>query len=132
MRYSQRKTAPPRRRTRPSTANPIGAFELHYTLELEDERNGTVSGGWKVVPIAPLRGETAAAALQPGSTFRQIVDRLAPEHTVVTFWVYTDSFPLFRRLRDYLYERNVEVAGRPLPPGHPIASARGGTVSRGQ
>ena len=113
-------------------ANPIGPFELHYTLELDDERNGTVSGSWQVVPIAPLRGETAAAALQPGSTFRQIVDRLAPEHTVVTFWVYPESFALYRQLRDYLHQHNIEVAGRPLPPGYAIASSRDGKKSRGQ
>ena len=41
-------------------------------------------------------------------------------------------FDLFRRLRDYLAERDVVVAGRPLPDGVPIASSRRGTASRGQ
>ena len=54
------------------------------------------------------------------------------QQTAVTFWVYPDSFDLFRRLRDLLYERDVVVAGRPLPDGVPIASSRRGTVSRGQ
>ena len=52
--------------------------------------------------------------------------------TAVTFWVYPDSFPAYRRLRDYLYDRDVVVAGRPLPDGTPIASRREGTASRGQ
>ena len=53
--------------------------------------------------------------------------------TVVTFFVYPDSFAAFRQLRDYLYERDVVVAGRPLPIGAPItASSKNGTRSRGQ
>jgi hypothetical protein len=85
-----------------------------------------------VEPLEPRRGESAEAALASGSAFRQTADRLDPEFAVVTFWVYEDSFPLFRALRDYLYERGIEVAGRPLPMGHPIASSRHGTASRGQ
>jgi hypothetical protein len=72
------------------------------------------------------------AALREGSAFRHVIDGIDTEQTVVTFWVYADSFPLFRRLRDYLYERDVVVAGRPLPDGFPIASSRQGSVSRGQ
>jgi len=35
-------------------------------------------------------------------------------------------------MRDYLYEHELEVAGRPLPEGMPIACSKFGTVSRGQ
>jgi hypothetical protein len=72
------------------------------------------------------------AALAEGSEFRQVIDGIDPQQTVVTIWVHADSFALYRRLRDYLYDRDVIVAGRPLPEGHPIASSRQGTVSRGQ
>ncbi len=113
-------------------ANPLGAFELHYTLELQDDRSGAVNGSWQVVPIAAQRGETAVAALRPGSMFRQIVDRLDPEHTTVTFWVYPDSFALYRQLRDLLHRSNVEVAGRPLPEGTLIGASPNGRKSRGQ
>lgn len=128
-------------------AGPIGAFRLRYTLERErgllDAVSGQVvpqsSGGyryglseWQVEPILPTSGETAAAALAEGSEFRQIADRLDPQLTAVTFWVYPDSFDLYRRLRDLLYEHDVVVAGRPLPEGIPIASSRRGSVSRGQ
>ena len=78
------------------------------------------------------RGETLQTALVDGSEFRQIVDGLDPERTAVTFWVYPDSFELFRRLRDILYQRDIIVAGRPLPDGIPIASSRRGSISRGQ
>ena len=87
---------------------------------------------WVLEPIASLRGETAQQALAPGSEFRQIIEGQQLSNTVVTFWVYPDSFPLLRQLRDYLYERGAEVAARPLPPGQPIAASRNGTASRGQ
>jgi hypothetical protein len=125
---------------------PVGAFRLRYVVERErgstdglggsnpDPDSGfrfTVSG-WVVEPLAVQRGETGDAAMTPTSAFRQIADSLDPDLSVVTFWVYPDSFPLYRRLRDYLYERGIEVAGRPLPLGYPIASSRSGSVSRGQ
>jgi hypothetical protein len=128
-------------------AGPIGAFRLRYTVERErgllDAVAGQAvpesSGGfryglseWQVEPMLPVRGETAETALVQGSDFRQLVDGIDPQQTVVTFWVYPDSFALFRRLRDFLYTRDVVVAGRPLPEGVPIASSRRGSVSRGQ
>jgi hypothetical protein len=126
-------------------AGPIGPFRLRYTLERERGLLDAVSGvpetsgsfrygltSWQVEPILADRGESAEAALADGSEFRQVVDRIDPQQTVVTFWIYPDSFPLFRRLRDFLYERDVVVAGRPLPDGIPIASSRRGSVSRGQ
>jgi hypothetical protein len=128
-------------------AGPIGPFRLQYAVERERSLLDAVAGqavpegsggfrygvsDWQLEPILPERGDTAEAALTEGSEFRQIIDRIDPQQTVVTFWVYPDSFALFRRLRDFLYEREVVVAGRPLPEGVPIASSRRGTVSRGQ
>jgi hypothetical protein len=125
----------------------VGPFRLRYVLERErDLLDGGLPGAapndranfrfgitsWEVVPVADERGETADAALVPGSTFRRTVDALEPQQTAVTLWVYADSFPLYRRLRDYLHEHDVVVAGRPLPEGVPIASSRRGSASRGQ
>ncbi len=128
------------------SAGPAGAFRMRYTLERERAVLDPVgadaapaSSGfrfglsdWVLEPVSRPRGETADAALRAGSEFRQIADGIDPRQTAVTFWVYPDSFAIFRRLRDYLYERDVTVAGRPLPPGVPIASSRRGSVSRGQ
>jgi hypothetical protein len=127
-------------------SGPVGPFRLHYTVERErgllDALAGDVSpsGGayryglsaWQVEPLAAVRGETFEEALAPGSEFRRVVEGIDPRQTVITFWVYPDSFALFRRLRDLLYERELIVAGRPLPDGVPIASSRRGTASRGQ
>jgi hypothetical protein len=125
---------------------PVGAFRLRYTVERE--RTGVDSSlpggapagggfrygmtGWEAEPILSPRGETADAALRSGSAFRQVVDLLDAQQTAVTLWVYPDSFGLYRSLRDYLHERGLVVAGRPLPDGVPIASSRRGTRSRGQ
>jgi hypothetical protein len=88
--------------------------------------------GWEVVATEADRGETESAALAAGSAFRHVIDALDVNQTAVTLWVYPDSFALYRRLRDYLHDHDVTVAGRPLPDGVPIASSRNGTISRGQ
>lgn len=122
----------------------IGAFRLRYTIEreknaLEGFAAGPVSGGyryglseWFIEPMTDDRGEPIELALRENSAFRQRVDQLDSQITVVTFWVYADSFELFRRLRDHLYERGIEVAGRPLTEGSLISASRHGTASRGQ
>jgi hypothetical protein len=125
----------------------VGAFRLRYTVERE---RGIVEGAtpnsppnananfryglssWHVETLHTRRGETLEAALAPNSEFRHVVDSLDPRQSVITFWVYPDSFPVYRQLRDLLYDRDIVVAGRPLPEGVPISSSRHGTVSRGQ
>jgi hypothetical protein len=126
---------------------PAGAFRLRYTLERErntldavfataaPSAHGSFSYGlseWVAEPVAPIRGEPGDAALARGSQFRLLVDSLDPQTAAVTFWVYPDSFDLYRRLRDYLAERDITVAGRPLPEGVPITCSRRGSRSRGQ
>jgi hypothetical protein len=125
----------------------VGPFRLHYTLERERGMMDAVLPGaapeanagfryglshWTVEPVAPIRGEALPAALGKDSEFRRLVDSLDAEQAVVTFWVYPDSFALYRQLRDYLHERDLVVAGRPLPMGMAISCARDGSLSRGQ
>jgi hypothetical protein len=127
---------------------PIGAFRLRYVLERDRGSMDALAGGglepststgfryglseWKVEPIALQRGEDQTAALHPRSEFRQIVDHVDPRSAVVTFCVYPDSFALYRRLRDYLYARDIEVAARLIPPGAFIRASRHGTASQSQ
>lgn len=126
-------------------AGPVGAFRLNYLVErdrgaFDGPSSAAPDGGsyryglsaWEAVPVMSVRGEPGDAALADGSEFRRVIDGIDTQLTVVTFWVYPDSFALYRRLRDFLYERDVVVAGRPLPDGLPIASSRRGSVSRGQ
>jgi hypothetical protein len=118
-------------------AGPFGAFRLRYTIERE---RGIIDLGasrihlskWEIEPVTEDRGETEAAALAAGSAFHRIVDFLDPRQHVVTIFVYPDSFALFRRLRDYLYDRDLVVAGNPWAEGRPITFAPDGFRSRGQ
>jgi hypothetical protein len=124
--------------------SPVGAFRWRYVLERErslmDGPGASAPAGgryqaslsWQAEPVLPERGETAEKALSSGSDFRRLIDELDPLQTVVTLWVYPDSFPLYRALRDYLHGKEVVVAGRPLPDGMLIGSSRHGTASRGQ
>jgi hypothetical protein len=125
---------------------PVGPFRLLYVLERERGAMDAVPGGlpdpsasfryglasWELEAISPFRGETLESALAPNSEFRQVADRIDPHYATVTFWIDGASFGMYRQLRDYLYARDIDVAGRPLPDGAPIASSRRGTVSRGQ
>jgi hypothetical protein len=124
----------------------VGAFRLRYVVERDRDlldASGLAPSAkanfqahmtyWEVEPTTEERGETMEQALASGSAFRRVMDALDANQTAVTFWVYPDSFALYRRLRDFLHDRDVVVAGRPLPEGHPIAfSTRQGSVSRGQ
>ncbi len=125
---------------------PVGAFELRYTLERErgssldqldlppaEQRQFRYGlGKWELIPVWPVRGDPASDVLKDGSRFRTIVDPLDAEQVVLTFFVYPDSFDLFREIRDYLHGRGFVVAGRPLPAGYPIYGSKNGSISRGQ
>jgi hypothetical protein len=128
------------------TTSPIGAFRVKYVVERSRSAGETFGGtsrpidrnyfGYRlgrftVEPITANRGETIEQALRPTSDFRQTVDALDGQ-TVVTFWVYPDSFAIFRTLREYLYQRGVEVAARPLANGQSIQGSPSGSKSRGQ
>ncbi len=111
---------------------PVGAFRLRYRVEREATDGRLSLTEWVAEPVADDRGEAAGQALAAGSAFRKVIDALDPQQTAVTLWVYPDSFALYRRLRDYLHERDLVVAGRPLPDGVAIRSTKHGSASRGQ
>jgi len=121
-----------------ATTSAIGAFRLRFSFQAVRTLYGDAGSvriqlaSWVVEPTTPLRGEDQEQAMKAGSEFRRLVDRLDPNFTTVTFWVYPDSFALFRSLRDHLYDRGVEIAGRPIPDGNPIGASINGTKSRGQ
>ena len=83
---------------------------------------------WLVDAEANL-GEPFEQALLPASQFRSRLSGLNPQRTVITVWVYPDSFDDFRRLKEQLYRLGYLTAARPLPMGKAIGGSPGGSRS---
>jgi hypothetical protein len=122
---------------------PEGGFRLRYTMErkeipldlaLASGRGGAFAQlkHWTLLPDSPQLGETVEEALAEGSAFRRVLGRHLPGRSTITLWVYSDSFPVFRRLREELYQRGYRVAARPLPDGVPISGSPEGSKSAAQ
>ncbi|MGO8903642.1 MAG: hypothetical protein ACLQU5_35665 [Isosphaeraceae bacterium] len=124
-----------------SQVGPVGSFSLSYVLgranagidELIQRQSIRFDlKGWEIVPESEQRGETYEATRNPVSEYARAVHRLSPGRSVVTFWVYPDSFSLYRRLRAELVAGNFSVAGRPLPEGMTIRGSPMGSASAAQ
>lgn len=124
------------------SVGPIDGFRMHYLVKREvssvaDElRSGyghvrLELGGWKIEPADDLKAEDENEALRVGSSFDRELSKIGSRSTI-TFWVYPDSFALFRRLQSAVHEQGLRVAARPLPFGMPIAGSPRGTRSSGQ
>ena len=70
-------------------------------------------------------------ALRPGSKFARRLQQAKAEASL-TFWVYPESFPAFRKLQAAAHSAGFTVSGRPLPTGMPIAGSPHGSRSAGQ
>lgn len=120
---------------------PVSGFTLKYLIEqqagtaLDGLQYGSamrlVLAGWELDAESDEMGEPLQAALKPGSRF---YDNLlqAKRGTMVTFWVYPDSFKEFAALQKIAHSNGFLVAGRPLPAGIPIAGSPEGSRSLGQ
>lgn len=121
---------------------PIGGFTMHYVAGrmassvVDDLRfgGGMIRIGlkeWRLEPGELIPSETATEAVSKDSLFLRSL-LTAPKDTTLTFWVYPDSFELFRKLQRVAHDRGLTVAGRPLPNGIPIAGSQHGSRSSGQ
>jgi hypothetical protein len=125
-----------------SKVGPVGAFSLEYELvravpgsmeELLDRRSTRYElSGWELLPEYDNRGETYESTRGPLSEFSRTINRLSPERSTLTLWVYPDSFTLFRQIRGELADRGFSVAARPLPEGMTIRGSPMGTQSAAQ
>jgi hypothetical protein len=121
---------------------PVGAFSLEYELvravpgsmeELISRKNVRFElSGWELLPESENRGEAFEATRGPLSEFSRAINRLSPDRSTITLWVYPDSFALFRQVRNDLTERGFSVAARPLPAGMTIRGSPMGTQSAAQ
>lgn len=121
---------------------PINGFNLEYILGVDmisglEELRGGVGGYrmsmryWEIHPESSLRGEPEDVALSHGSKFYQALVS-AGSDTTLTFWVYPDSYGLYRKLQRFAHDQGFPVAGRPLPPGVAISGSPNGTKSASQ
>lgn len=124
------------------TVGPVDGFSMKYVVhrELSTTFDGMrrgygqirlMLGGWKIEPAGDLQAETERQALRVGSAFDRALASADPG-TTMTFWVYPDSFDLYRKLQAAVHEQGLRVAARPLPFGMPIAGSPHGTRSSGQ
>lgn len=131
-----------RYRRHQGTIGPIDGFTMEYVVErqrlsvVEELQHGVAMmrigvTGWKVKPEPGMVGESADEALRSDSRFMTVLSLAEPDSTL-TFWVYPDSFPLYRRLQQFAHAEGFEVAARPLPPGVPIAGSPQGSRSSSQ
>ena len=120
---------------------PVAGFRMDYIVrvrrlstidELRQGASSTVElSQWRLVPEPDLDSEGAEEALKPGSDFLRFL-RGADADTTITFWVYPDSFKIYRRLQEFAHHENFTVAARPLPRGFPITGSPSGSFSSGQ
>ncbi|MEI8022293.1 MAG: hypothetical protein WCH39_29045, partial [Schlesneria sp.] len=121
---------------------PVEGFNMQYLVRVEtlsglDELR-TGQGGyrislsnWQIHPEPETKGETAEVALRKGSKFYQSILGAAPD-TTLTFWVYPDSYAIYRKLQKFTHDHGFSVAGRPLPVGVPISGSPNGSKSASQ
>ncbi len=125
------------------SVGPIRGYTMKYVVErqvlsaIEQLRNGGNGGfrvgvtKWEIEADDDVPQESQAEALQVHSQFFQALSDIGPGSTL-TFWVYPDSFEVYRSLQKHAHSLGYQVAGRPLPFGVPIAGSPSGTRSAGQ
>lgn len=129
-------------RAHQGVVGPIDGFRMQYVVQRQQlstidrlrGAQGIVRIGlsrWELEPTDELRPESYDEAIASGSRFRRAIG-YASSDTTLTFWVYPDSFELFRKLQKVAHENDFVVAGRPLPDGVPIAGSPDGSKSSGQ
>lgn len=124
------------------TVGPVDGYSLKYLVErqqlspMEERKLGYGAfrvgvSSWELIPDADVPAETAEQALRRGSRFA-VALQAAPEKASLTFWVYPDSFGLYRKLQEAAHAEGFLVAGRPLPEGASIEGSPHGSRSAGQ
>lgn len=112
------------------TLGPIDGFLLKY-------RMNSIPGGFELdrfelETTADNQGEPLAEALSASGRLRLEMSSRKPSETVVTVWVYPDSFDEFRQLKNALFQEGFLSAARPLPDGIRIGASPHGSRSVAQ
>ncbi len=123
---------------------PVAGFHMEYVIEarrlsaMEELRAGTsasitifrlVETSWPS-PIWKPKAATRRCGNNAETSSAGLRD--ADADTTITFWVYPDSYALYRQLQEFAHHENFTVAARPIPFGVPIAGSPQGSRSAGQ
>ncbi|MCA9194570.1 MAG: hypothetical protein KDB03_22520 [Planctomycetales bacterium] len=121
-----------RHQSRPAmeeTLGPIGGFLMRYRMQ-------AIPGGFELerfeIESVQAPTETVAETLSSTGRLRLELAGRDPAETVITVWVYPDSFAEFRVLKSQLFEEGFLTAARPLPNGIRIGASPNGTRSTAQ
>jgi hypothetical protein len=112
------------------TLGPVGGFMMRYKM-------AAVQGGFELdrfeIETTPDNvGEPLENALSSSGRLRLDLASRDPAETVVTVWVYPDSFDQFRVLKAALFDEGFLCAARPLPEGMRIGASPSGSRSSAQ
>ena len=132
-----------RARQTTETIGPREGFQLRYTLRRNRIPFRTESGmsavrevveldRFVMVPLGNASGETVEEVFEETSTFRSRLSGWSSRDTIITVWVYPDSFKEFRELKSGLYEMGFLTAARPIPKNQLISGSPNGTRSAAQ
>jgi hypothetical protein len=96
-----------------------------------------IPGGFELerfeIDVTPENiGETLEESLSTTGKLRGEISSRVPAETVVTVWVYPDSFAQFRELKTALYREGFLAAARPLPDDILIGASPRGSRSAAQ
>ena len=118
------------------TVGPIGDFRLQYKLASRQltmdtemgpvERRVTEFDHFVLRPLSSQTGESAKEAVASGSEFLARLDRLQPERTTISIWVYPDSYDDLPSLKKRLREKGFQIATWPLQFGKLISGGPNG------
>jgi len=115
------------------SVGPVRGWNLNYVVETQQQLGmirASVSQ-FEILPETDLKGERSEVALRTDSLFRNELRKAEPGSTI-TFWVYPDSFALYRKLQALAHREGFTVAARPLPEGTPIMGSPKGSRSAAQ
>ncbi len=123
-----------------ATAGPVAGFVMEYSLNAQVV--GSSSSGsqqvqvelqnFSVVPETSITGEPVATAVMADSRFFTRLQRLKPERTTVSIWVYPDSFAEYQLLREHLRQRGFQTAAWPIEFGQQISGGPNGMRTNAQ
>ena len=109
---------------------PIGGWLMKYRML-------SVPGGmeldrFELEQVSSDDDEPLEQACAPsGRLYMELASR-NPAETVVTVWIYPESFDTFRQLKVYLFEQGFLSAARPMPNGLRIGASPSGNRSSAQ